>query len=118
NTLMDVIRQRQPITAQSTAEEAEAQENILTEAMQRFLAVAENYPNLKASELYENLMTGVKQYEENVRLARMSYNDTVTKFNRTIRQFPDSLIAGMLHFGTRTYLETESAKTEMPNVSR
>lgn len=117
-TLMDVIAQRRPVTAQSTAEEAQQQENILTGAMERFVAVGEAYPDLKATDMYQNTMNGVKEYEENVRLARMSYNDTVTKFNRTIRQFPDNIIASFLHFQVRTYLETEESKKEMPSVTR
>lgn len=117
-TLMDVIGKRQPIGAKSTAQEAEAQETMLTDALNKFVAIGEQYPALRASELYQNTMNGVKQYEENVRLARMSYNDTVTKFNRVIRQFPSNLIAGMLHFAVREYLKTEEAKTEMPSMKR
>lgn len=117
-TLMDVIAQRKPVGSQSTAEDAQKQENILTEAMDKFLALGEAYPDLKATDMYQNTMNGVKQYEENVRLARMSYNDTVTRLNRTIRQFPDSIIAGMLHYQTRTYLEAEDSKKEMPSMKR
>ena len=92
-TLMDVLAQRRPITADSTAEEAQEQENMITDALHRFIAVGEAYPDL-------------------------NYNDTVTKFNRTIRMFPDSLIASMLHFTTRTYLETAEDVKTMPSMRR
>lgn len=118
NTLKDVIAHRQPITANSTAADAEAQENFLTQAMSRFMAVAEQYPDLKANTMYIETMQGVKQYEENVRLARMTYNDTVTKFNRVVRQFPTSLVAGMLGFPVKDYLQTEEAKKDMPDMKR
>ncbi len=118
NTLMDVMKQRKPVTSQSSAEDAQKQENILTEAMDKFIAVGEAYPDLKATDMYQNTMNGVKQYEENVRLARMIYNDIVTRLNRMIRQFPDSIIAGMLHYQTRTYLETEDRKKDMPFMRR
>lgn len=118
NTLMDVIGKRQPIGQTSTAKDVEAQENFLTEAMNKFLAVAEAYPDLKANTMYTETMQGVKQYEENVRLARMTYNDTVTKFNRVVRQFPTSIVAGMLGFPVKDYLQTEEAKTEMPSMKR
>lgn len=117
-TLKEVIGQRQAITAQSTPKDAEAQETFLDEAMSRFLAVAEAYPELKANTLYIETMNGVKQYEENVRLARMTYNDTVTKFNRVVRQFPTNLIAGMLHFPIKDYLKTEDTKKDMPDMKR
>ncbi len=118
NTLKDVISHRQSITAQSSTADAEAQENFLTQAMNRFMAVAEAYPDLKANTMYTETMKGVKQYEENVRLARMTYNDTVTKFNRVVRQFPTSIVAGMLGFPVKEYLKTEEAKTEMPTMTR
>ena len=115
-TLMDVIAQRRPVDGKTTAQDAQQQENILTDAMNKFVAVAEQYPDLKANDMYKNTMDGVKQYEENVRLARMTYNDTCTKFNRMIRMFPDSIIAGMLGFKTKDYLQTEEAKKEMPSM--
>ena len=82
------------------------------------MAVAEQYPDLKANTMYIETMQGVKQYEENVRLARMTYNDTVTKFNRVVRQFPTSLVAGMLGFPVKDYLQTEEAKKDMPDMKR
>lgn len=115
-TLMDVISQRKPISGSSSASEAEAQETMLTDAMNKFVAVAENYPDLKANQMYKETMDGVKQYEENVRMSRMVYNDTVTKFNRIIRQFPSNLIAGPLGFKVRDYLQTEDSKKEMPSM--
>ncbi len=118
NTLKDIIAQRTNIGTNSTAAEAEADENLITKAMSRFLAVAEAYPDLKANTNYQNLMDSIKQYEENVRLARMSYNDTVTKYNRTIRMFPTSLIAGLLRFVERDYLETPDEKQAMPDLKR
>lgn len=118
NTLMNVIGKRQPIGNKSTAKDAEAQENFLTEAMSRFMAVAEQYPDLKANTMYIETMQGVKQYEENVRLARMTYNDTVTKFNRVVRQFPTNLVANMLGFPVKDYLQTEDEKKEMPSMTR
>ncbi|MCQ2486495.1 MAG: LemA family protein [Clostridia bacterium] len=118
NTLMDVLAKRAPITNVSTSEEAEAQENMLTNAMSRFMAVAEAYPDLKANTMYKETMDGVKEYEENVRMARMVYNDTVTKFNRECRMFPTSIVAGMLGFKVRAYLETADDKKEMPSMKR
>lgn len=80
------------------------------------MAVAEAYPDLKAQATYTKTMDNVKEFENNVRFARMSFNDTVTRFNRTVRQFPTSLIAGMLHFTVRDYLKEEAAKAQMPNM--
>ena len=61
-------------------------------------------------------MDSVKEYEENVRFSRMSFNDTVTKYNKQVRMFPGSLVAGMLGFATREYLAEDAAKTEYPEI--
>ena len=61
-------------------------------------------------------MKDVNRYEDNVRKARMVFNDTVTKLNRLVRQFPDSLAASIFGFKEREYLQTPSEKTEMPNL--
>ena len=55
-------------------------------------------------------------YENQVRMSRMTYNDTVTKYNKEIRQFPTSLVAGALGFNTREYLNEAVGKTEMPSM--
>ena len=115
-SLMDIIAQRKSVTPNSSAAEVESQENMLTDAMNKFVAVAEAYPDLKANTMYKETMDGVKQYEENVRMSRMVYNDTVTNFNRLVRMIPTSFIAGPLGFKVRDYLQTEDAKKEMPSM--
>ena len=117
-SLMDIIAKRQPISRNSTAAEVNNQENMLESAMSRFMAVSERYPELKADKLYGQTMDNVKEYEENVRLARMTYNDSVTKYNRIIRKFPSSFIAKRLSMKVRDYLETENDVKAMPNLKR
>lgn len=114
--LKEIIAQRRPITGGSSTDEAQAQENKITEALTHIMAVAEQYPALKSSELYQQTMKDVNRYEDNVRKARMVFNDTVTKLNRLVRQFPDSLAASIFGFKEREYLQTPSEKTEMPNL--
>lgn len=115
-TLMNVIGERRTVDSTSSAQEAEAQENLITQAMGRLMAIAEAYPDLKANTMYKETMDGVKQYEENVRYSRMAYNDTVTKLNSTVRQIPTSFIAKPLGFEKREYLKTEDVKTQMPKM--
>ena len=91
----------------------------LSSALSRLMVVVERYPELKASDLYLQAQQGQKEYEEKVRLSRMVYNDTATKMNRYVRQWPSSFIAGMLNFGTRNYLKMDNEGkrdiTNMPN---
>ena len=79
-------------------------------------AVAEQYPQLKANEAYLNTMKDIKSYEENVRLSRMTFNDTVTKFNNLSRMFPGSIVATMLGFSPKEYLAEDASKTEYPDI--
>lgn len=114
--LQDIIAARQPLGSSATPAQIEEQENHITRALSHIMAVGEAYPELKASEVYVNTMNSVNQYENQVRMSRMVYNDSVTKLNRAIRQFPTSVAAGMLGFQQKTYLETDNAKAEMPSM--
>ena len=114
--LTETVKQRRAVTGQSSAKEVNQQENILTEAMGKIMAVAESYPDLKANENYLKTMDSVNQYENMVRQSRLIYNDSVTKLNRGVRMFPLSIAAGILGFGKRDYLEEEQDKTKMPDM--
>ncbi|MBO4917622.1 MAG: LemA family protein [Bacteroidales bacterium] len=116
NTLRDVIAMRKTITGESTVAEAQAQEQALTGLVRNINVVAEQYPELKANENYAKAMDSVNLYENQVRLSRMTFNDTVTKYNKEIRQFPTSLVAGLLGFNTRDYLNEAVGKSEMPSM--
>lgn len=115
-TLSDVIKMRTTIGSHSKASEVEAQENMITEAMGKIMAVAEAYPDLKSNTNYQNLMNSLNDYETKVRQSRLVYNDAVTKLNRTIRMFPTSLVAPMCGIVARDYLQTDSAKSDMPSM--
>ena len=115
-TISDTIRMRTSINAKSSASDVNEQENIITEAMGKIMAVAESYPELKANENYIKTMDSVNAYEETVRKSRLVYNDSVTKLNRTIRMFPTSIAAGILGITSRDYLEADDKKADMPNL--
>ena len=116
NTLKDVISMRQPLGSNSTAAEVNAQENAINDAMRQINVAVERYPELKANENYAKAMDSVNLYENQVRMSRMVYNDTVTKYNKIVRQFPDSVVAGLLKFETKEYLAEPQGKTDMPSM--
>lgn len=116
-TLKDVIAQRRELNGGSSASEAQKQENLIGSALASIRMVAEQYPQLKANESYAKTMESVNTYENNVRMARMVYNDSVTIYNKTVRQFPDSIVAGMLKFTIKDYLQEPEGKTEMPKIN-
>lgn len=115
-TISDTIKMRTAISSKSTAAEVNGQENILTEAMGKIMAVAESYPDLKSNENYIKTMDSINEYEEMVRKSRLIYNDSVTKLNRTIRMFPTSIAASVLGITSRDYLEANDKKADMPDM--
>lgn len=116
-TLIETIRSRRSvITARSTPDDVAKQEGVISEALGRISMVAEQYPELKANENYLKCMNAVDSYEKMVRTSRLIYNDSVTKLNRAIRMFPVNLIAGMLGFSSRDYLEAVEEKADMPSM--
>ncbi|MCF0167355.1 MAG: LemA family protein [Bacteroidales bacterium] len=114
-TLIDVISVRSGNPG-SPAEVREM-ENQMGQAMRQIMVLQEQYPNLKSDQLFLEAMSTAKEYEEKVRLSRMIYNDSVTKINRMVRQWPSSFVAGLLKFGLREYLETDKQKEEYPPVN-
>lgn len=116
-TLINVIQQRRGETV-NTPEAVNEQQSALRQVMGQLMAIRESYPELKADNLFMEVQDGVKQYEENVRMSRMIYNDTATKMNRMVRQWPSSIVASMLHFDVKEYLKAdEEQKKSYPNLN-
>ncbi len=117
-TIMDTIAARRGVGPKSSAAEVDGQEAMLAQSLGRVNALAEAYPDLKANSVYLKTMDSVRSYEDNVRMSRMVYNDTVTKYNRLVRSLPGSLLAGGLGFTVRDYLQEDPAKAAMPTMAR
>ena len=115
DTLQKIVDARK-MSTNPTVADINANDDLLKQIGTKLIAVAEAYPDLKASANYQEAMKSIKEYEENVRLSRMTYNDTVTKFNQQVRMFPTSLIAGILGFAKRDYLEEDKSKKDYPVI--
>lgn len=96
---------RREITAKSTPEEVLGQEKIIAEALELLTAVADRNSGLKATEDYRKYMDAVRCYEKMVHTSSLIYDDFVGKLNKSIGRFPTGLIAGLLGFRQREYLE-------------
>ncbi|MEX0993181.1 MAG: LemA family protein [Solirubrobacterales bacterium] len=99
--------------------EAQGQaENVLTGALRQLFAVAENYPDLKASQNFLELQNELTDTEDKIQAARRFYNMTVRDLNIKIQQFPSSVIAGMKKITEREFFEVEDpTDREVPAVS-
>ena len=115
DTLQKIVDARK-INTTPTVADINANDDLLRQIGTRLIAVAEAYPDLKASANYQEAMKSIKEYEENVRLSRMTFNDTVTRFNQQVRMFPTSLVAGILGFAKRDYLEEDKSKKDYPTI--
>ncbi|MBP5333139.1 MAG: LemA family protein, partial [Bacteroidales bacterium] len=115
DTLQKIVDARKMSTNPSVAD-INANEELLSQIGSKLIAVAEAYPDLKASTNYQETMKSLKEYEENVRLSRMTFNDTVTRYNQQVRVFPASLVAGLLGFAKREYLEEDKSKKDYPVI--
>jgi LemA protein len=102
--------------AQGVAEQAQA-ENMLTAALGRLFAVAEAYPQLRATENFQQLQAQLSDVEQNIAVSRQVYNDTVLSYDNALETFPTNVIAGTFHFNPREYFQTEDATREAPRVS-
>lgn len=99
-----------------TAKEVEANDQQFTRAIGDINVVVEQYPDLKASPLYQELMGSINGYENQVRMARMVYNDTTTRYNQVVKSIPSNIFAPMFGFKSESYIETPAEKTDMPNL--
>ena len=101
--------------AQGVEEQAKA-ENVLTAAIGRLFAVAEAYPQLRATENFQQLQAQLADVEQNIAVARQVYNDTVLTYDNALETVPDEHRRRPLQLPARDYFETEGATREAPSV--
>ena len=93
---------------------AGAAEGVLGQALGRLLAVAEAYPQLRATENFQKLQAELSNTEDQIAAARRIYNGNVQSYNTRIQVFPNSVIAGMGGFTPREFFEIADAADREP----
>ena len=107
---------RVPGTVQTVADIAAA-DGMLTQALRGLLAVAEAYPDLKASTNFLSLQEELSTTENKVSFARQFYNDNVRELNTAVKTIPSSLFAGLAKVTEREFYEVENPQDRnVPNV--
>jgi LemA protein len=101
--------------AQGVEQQGEA-ENVLTAAIGRLFAVAEAYPQLRATENFQQLQAQLTEVEQNIAISRQVYNDTVLTYDNALETVPTNVIAGAFSFRPRAYFEAEGVTREAPTV--
>ncbi len=92
-------------------QQAEAQ---LSGAITDLRAVAENYPNLRATENFQQLTRNLSELEDEIQASRRIYNSNVQSYNTKIQQFPSSIVASQGNFTAREFFEIENAAEREP----
>jgi LemA protein len=103
----------QAMQATSPADKAVA-ENQLTGALKSLFAVAENYPELKASDQFTQLQASLSQTEDAIQNSRRYYNAVVRDLNTKIQSFPTNILAGMAGFAQRQFFEISEPTDREP----
>lgn len=89
-------------------------ENMLTQALRSVFAVAENYPDLKASDNFKQLQAELTDTEDKIQAARRFYNGNVRDMNIAVQSFPTNLLANMFGFKKRELFELDDAAAREP----
>src|SRR6266404_3396853 len=104
------------INPQATPQEKIAANAQMDSALSRLLVITENYPDLKASEQYRNLMTQLEGTENRIGVARRDYNEKVAEYNISRGHFPGVIFANLFGFQREEEFKVDPAKREVPEV--
>ena len=104
-TLDDVVKARNAaVAAQGPAQQAAA-ENQLTGALRQLFALAENYPDLKASSNFQQLQAELSDLENKIAASRRFFNSAVQEYNTGIQRFPAALFASSFGFAPKNFFD-------------
>ncbi len=119
-TFENVTRARsQAMQAQESGSDTQKQaqaENMVSDTLKSLFAVTENYPDLKASQNFQELQRELSDTENKIQAARRFYNNNVLRYQTKIQSFPTNLLAKVLNFSEKDYFELED-ESQKENVS-
>ncbi|MGG0592009.1 LemA family protein [Priestia megaterium] len=111
-----VTQARAQLAGAKTPEDKADANQQLSGALNRLLVVVEKYPDLKANENFRSLMDSLEGTENRLAVARKDYNDEVAKYNKSVKRFPKSMLAGTFGFEKKPYFEVTNEEKEAPKV--
>jgi LemA protein len=117
STFEEVTKARGSAQAAKAPGTQAAAEDFLTQALGRLMVVAEQYPQLRATENFQQLQQQLSETEDQIQITRRVYNDTVQTYNTMVQQFPASLIANQFHFEPRQFFDAPKEAEATPEVS-
>jgi LemA protein len=124
-TLTQVIEARSKATSvtidptkmnEANMKQFQAAQGELSSALSRLMVVVEKYPELKATQNFRDLQVELEGTENRISVERKKFNDVALTYNTFIRQFPQSIIAGMRGFQNKPYFEADKGAENAPKV--
>jgi len=117
-TLDAVVKARGAAVAAQSPESRAQAEGQLSQALRGLFALAESYPDLKASANFQSLQASLGEIEEAIQNARRYFNAVVRDLNTAIQEFPSNLVAGFFQYHPRAYFELDRPEDrQVPRVS-
>ncbi|PLV56033.1 LemA family protein [Thermotoga sp. SG1] len=114
--LEEIANARSKLIGARTPQESAQADAELSSALSRLLAIAENYPNLKADTNFRQLMDELAGTENRIAVARRDYNEAVKRYNTAIKRFPGVIFARMFGFEEKQYFEARVGAEQVPEV--
>ncbi len=115
-TFTQVTEARTAAQAAKSPDDAAAAEGVLGAALGRLMATAEAYPELRATENFQQLQNELSETENQIQITRRVYNDTVQTYNTGIQIFPPNLVAKAFNFDARAFFDAPDEATVTPEV--
>ena len=115
--LANIADARKQYTGANTPEEYAEAEESFNSAITNLNVVVENYPELKSNQVFQDLQAELAATENKISTERMRYNESVEVYNKKIRRFPTSIMAGLFGFDGKQYFEISDEDAEVPKVS-
>ncbi|MFS5472948.1 LemA family protein [Streptococcus agalactiae] len=116
-TLEKIAELRAQVAKANTPTEAMTASNELTRQLSSILAVAENYPDLKANNSFVKLQEELTNTENKISYSRQLYNTTTSNYNVKLETFPSNIVGKLFGFKPSQFLETPEEEKEVPKVS-
>jgi LemA protein len=112
----NVTKARSSLMNATTVQENAEANNQLTGALKSLFAVAENYPDLKASQNFRDLQKQLSETEDKIAYSRQFYNDTVLMYNNKVQMFPSNVLASLFKFNEAEFFEVAEGDRVVPEV--
>ncbi len=116
STFEQVVEARNRAVSAETVEEQAQAENFLTGALRQLFALAESYPDLKASRNFSELQAELAETENKIAVSRQIYNDSVLTYNNRVQTVPSNMVAAMTGFSVKPFFDAPDEAEQVPEV--